>query len=35
MKHLLLLLLFISAVIKSNAQEQDHAKWNYTVEKKM
>lgn len=34
MKHLLLFLLFISVVIKSNAQVRDHAIWNYTIEKK-
>lgn len=33
MKHILLFLFIVTGVISSNAQVQDHAKWNYTVEK--
>ena len=33
MKHLLLFLYFVTGVISSYALVQDHAKWNYAVEK--
>jgi thiol:disulfide interchange protein DsbD len=33
MKHLLIFLSFITGVISTYGQVQDHAKWNYTVEK--